>query len=290
MEIKQIGKIVGGQDGAIFGGLLFRFGSRGQGYAYDLSAVDAEREGDGIIEPLCSFTLDKAELIAPHSNAVFFGTERYEEGDELPLLYSNIYNNYAKDEDRLIGVCCVYRVERTEESFKTTLVQLIRIGFTDDGMLWCSEGGGDVRPYGNFTIDRDRGIYWAFVMRDATRTTRYFAFRLPRLADGTPDETLGVRCVTLTAADILKSFDCDYHDYVQGACLHGGKIYSVEGFHADGKHPPVMRVIDTVAGAQERYIDLVAHGCLIEPECIDFIGERCYDSDAHGTLYLVDFT
>ena len=289
MNFKHIATMASGQDGAIFGTLLFRFNAKGHCRVYDLSAVGSGDE-PVTLEAIATFTLDRADQIVPHSNAVMFGTEYAEPGDEFPLLYSNIYNNYAKTENKRTGVCCVYRLQREGDSFKTTLVQLIEIGFAADGALWCSEGGGDVRPYGNFTIDRERGLYWAFVMRDASRTTRYFAFRLPRLTDGVADQEFGVNKVVLTPADILSRFDCDYHDYVQGACCHGGKIYSVEGFHADGKHPPAMRVIDTVAGAQERYIDLVAHGCLIEPECIDFIGENCYYSDAHGALYFVDFT
>ena len=285
MKFTHIATMTSGQDGAIWGELLFRFNAKGVCRVYDMSRAAANPEMDAI----ATFTLDRAEEIVPHSNAVCFGTEYAEAGDEFPLLYSNIYNNYAKTENKQKGVCCVYRLQREGDSFKTTLVQLIEIGFTEDAELWCSEGGADVRPYGNFTVDRERDLYWAFVMRDATRTTRYFSFRLPRLADGTTDAVLGVRRVILTPADILSQFDCDYHDYVQGACTHGGKIYSVEGFHADGKHPPAMRVIDTVAGKQEKYIDLVSHNCLIEPECIDFVGDTCYYSDAHGALYLVEF-
>lgn len=287
MNFKHIATMTSGQDGAIFGSLLFRFNVKGEGHVYDLAMIDLSAEPTAL-EPIATFTLDRIEDMVPHSNAVMFGTEYVEEGDEFPLLYSNVYNNYKKSEDRREGQCCVYRLERAGESFKTTLVQVIEIGFIKDSALWCSEGVEDVRPYGNFTIDRERGLYWAFVMRDGTKATRYFSFRLPKLSDGVWDETLGVRRVTLHPYDILSQFDCPYHDYVQGACCHRGKIYSVEGFHADGKHPPAMRVIDTVAGVQESYIDLVAHNCLIEPECIDFIGEDCYYSDAHGALYLVE--
>ena len=289
MNFKHIATMASGQDGAIFGNLLFRFNAQGYGNAYDLSSIDTTAE-PAELTPLATFRLDRAEELVPHSNAVMFGTEYAEEDDEFPLLYSNVYNNYKKSEDRREGQCCVYRLERAGESFKTTLVQLIEIGFTKDSDLWCSADVADVRPYGNFTIDRERGLYWAFVMRDGTKTTRYLSFRLPKLADGAWDDSLGLRRAVLTPSEILAQFDCDYHDFVQGACCHRGKIYSVEGFHADGKHPPAMRVIDTQAGVQERYIDLVAHNCLIEPECIDFLGDTCYYSDAHGVLYTVDFS
>jgi hypothetical protein len=77
---------------------------------------------------------------------------------------------------------------------------------------------------------------------------------------------------------------------VQGGCCHNGRIYSVEGFHADGKHPPAIRVIDTVGGRELICEKLADHGCLIEPECIDFCGDVCYYSDAHGALYTIDFS
>ena len=88
---------------------------------------------DGETAPFATFALDKRELITPHSNAVFFGTEFFEEGDEFPLLYSNIYNNYSGKEEPLIGVCLVYRLMRDGDSFKTTLVQIIEI------VLLCQE-------------------------------------------------------------------------------------------------------------------------------------------------------
>ena len=285
MKIKQIATMSGAQDGAIFGNLLFRFNARGEGKVYDLSDIAEGAE----LTPIAALTLDRAAQIVPHSNAVCFGTEYVEEGDEFPLLYSHIYNTYQKCEERRVGECCVYRLRREGDGFATTLVQLIRIGFVENSDLWCSANVKDVRPYGNFTVDRERGLYWAYVMRDGSRTTRYFSFRLPRLSDGETDAALGIPCVTLTSADILSQFDCDYHDYVQGGCCHGGKIYSVEGFHADGKHPPAIRVIDTVQGMELLCERLADHGCLIEPECIDFLGDRCYYSDAHGALYTIDF-
>ena len=87
MEAKKIAQIVKGQDGAIWGNLLFRFGSKGQCCVYSLDAVLETAE------PFAQFVLDKAELIVPHSNSVAFGKERYCASDEFPLLYSNIYKS-----------------------------------------------------------------------------------------------------------------------------------------------------------------------------------------------------
>ena len=162
MEIQKIGKIYSGQDGAIFGNELFRFDSRGGGRVYDISAL---REG-GEARMIAKVTLDRADVLVPHSNAVFFGIERYEEGDPYPLLYSNVYNNYATASDPRIGTCCVYRILRDGDSFSTVLLQLIEIGFCEDAELWrATPAAHGVRPYGNFMIDRDAGAYYAYVMR-----------------------------------------------------------------------------------------------------------------------------
>ena len=197
MTIRQIAKICGDQDGAIWNNLVFRFNSRGRCRVYDLETL---KTGNPEVEaePLDEFYLDRADEICPHCNAVMFGNEYFAEGDEFPLLYSNIYNNYAKAENPMRGVCCVYRLCRTADGFSTTLVQLIQIGFVEDSRYWrSSDDAEDIRPYGNFAIDREAEIYYGFTMRDACRTTRYFSFKMPKLADGVVDEKgnpSGVRC------------------------------------------------------------------------------------------------
>ena len=226
MKFKQIASSKYGQDGAIFGNLLFRFDHLGVCSVYDLSALDFNTVVG--LSPISEFTLDRADEIAPHSNAVCFGSEYYCEGDEFPLLYSNIYNNYAKAEDRLVGVCCVYRIFRLDGGFSSKLIGLIEIGFTED-TLWRSEDVEDIRPYGNFVVDCERGHLYAYVMRDGEKKTRYFSFTLPSIKDGKPDSRFGVNKVTLTKEDILDYFDTPYHNFIQGGIAKDGKVYEVEG-------------------------------------------------------------
>lgn len=279
MLVNQIGVISGGQDGAIWGDYLFRFRSSGLGMVYRLSDLTE----------ISVFTLDKADLLAPHSNAVVFGCEYFDPTDEFPLLYCNIYNNYAKAENPMKGVCCVYRLQRDGNSFRSTLVQLIEISFTEDPQYWrSSDGATDVRPYGNFVIDPVKGEYWAFTMRDTDKTTRYFSFDLPKLADGDMDLTFGVPKVILQPKDIKVQFDCPYHNYVQGACFHDGKIYSLEGFGLGAKNVAAMRIIDTVYHRQLTYIPFFELGLTNEPELIDFSGNTCYYSDAHGNVFTLN--
>ncbi len=285
MKIKKIAKMNGNQDGAIFGDLLFRFSSRGKCLVYDIKELEGGDEATELA-PISEFLLDKADVIVPHSNAVVFGNEYYKEGDEFPLLYSNVYNNYQKEEDKRVGVLCVYRITRTDGGFTSELVQLIKIGFTYDGALWRSEGDTeDVRPYGNFVIDRERSLLYAFVMRDFNKSTRYFAFELPRLADGAVDAVTGVKALTLNACDIKDRFDTPYHKYVQGACCEGGLIYSLEGF----SKTPALRVIDPARGEQIFFFDFLSFDMGVEPEFIDFHGGACIYSDAFGNTYLLDF-
>lgn len=282
MKITQIGNITDGQDGAVFGGLLFRFKTSGLCYVYDLKNLTIETKS-----PVVSiFTLDKAEKIIPHSNSVIFSNQYYNKNDEFPLLYTNIYNNYAKYENKLTGICCVYRIWREENEFKSMLLGLIEIGFTND-KLWST--GDDRRPYGNFVIDNKNGIYHAFTMRDKDQKTRYFSFKLPDISKGIIDEKFGVKKVVLTKEDIITTFDTEYHRFIQGACCEQGKIYSLEGFSGDAVNPPALRIISPESKKQTDLIYFSDFGLTIEPELIDFENGICYYCDNHGNLYTIDF-
>ena len=93
MKIEKIARIAEGQDGAIYGTELFRFDHTGACNVY--KTEDLKRGDASELRPLATFRLDRSDVIAPHSNAVCFGREFYERDDEYPLLYSNVYNNYA---------------------------------------------------------------------------------------------------------------------------------------------------------------------------------------------------
>ena len=104
MKIEKIAKIKYGQDGAIWGGFLFRFDSDGSCAVYEMDKVCANGEE---IEAYSSFFLDRIDEVKPHSNSVVFGNEYYEGGDEFPLLYSNVYNNYALNKDMYDFLYCL---------------------------------------------------------------------------------------------------------------------------------------------------------------------------------------
>ena len=280
ITLTPLENIGGGQDGAAYGGFLFRFNSKGQGTVTRLS--DGAETG--------TVTLEGTAQICPHGNSVTFGAEKYDASDEFPLLYSNVYNTYASAADRREGVCCVYRLVRSGENFTGKLVQVLRVGFAREKGLWLSETGTDVRPYGNFAVDAEQGKLWVFVMRDAPKQTRFFGFDLPPVTAGETGEFGSAKVVTLRAEDIKSQFDTDYVHYMQGACARNGILYSVEGFtNAKSSAAPALRVIDLAAGKQVAFADLYAAGYLIEPELITFDGSRLLYSDNKGKLFEISF-
>ena len=268
LHFTQLGTIAKGQDGIIYDGCLFRFSAKGTCRVYDLQTL----------HELCAFTLDKAGILTPHSNSVSL------RGD---ILYTNLYNTYAQEEDRKEGICCAYRITREGDTFCTKLLQVIRIGFADTS-LWQSDNRRDVRPYGNFVVEGDK--LHAFVMRDESHTTRFFRFPLPDITAGEPSPW-GVPLVTLTTEDIEAQFDECYVNYMQGAICVDGLIYSVEGFnHPNDRGRPALRVFDTHRKKQVFFADLVEYGLLSEPEWIDYYDAQMYYADHAGNVYRLAFT
>ena len=283
VSVQQVFKGCVGQDGAIYGDMLFRFESNG-----DCTVFSLKRHSE-----IAKFTLDKADILKPHSNSVSFGVERISPDDEFPVLYTNIYNNYSGAEDRLEGVCCVYRIMRCGSGFSSKLVQVIKIGFVDDLSLWKSlPDNGDVRPYGNFVADVFNGRLYAFTMRDAEKVTRYFSFALPEAGEGEYSAEWDANVVVLRESDIISMFDSEYSNYLQGACAYGGMLISVEGFNvADKNQPnrPRMQVIDMEAGRQLAAVELCDYDLYVEPELVDFAGNDLIYMDASGAAAIISF-
>ncbi len=291
MKIEPISKICSGQDGAIFRDFLFRFDGAGVCHVYRMTDILAGEDPAKDRTPIDIFTLDQTERLCPHSNSVMFGCAYGSPTDEFPVLYTNIYTTYQKEANKRKGMCAVYRITRNGTRFSSELIQVLRIGFTEDPMLWhSSEARKDVRPYGNFALDPGKEILYAFTMRDESHTTRYFAFRVPKLTDGVISADYGVREVVLEPSDILMKFDCPYHHFLQGACFHDGKIYSVEGFCNDPVNPPAVRILDPAQKRQIFYGDFTKLGYFDEAELIDFHGDTCYYSDIAGNFFRLTFS
>ena len=97
------------------------------------------------------------------------------------------------------------------------LVQTIKINFCDEEP-WTD--GEDIRPYGNFFIDTDKSVLYAYTLRDALHVTRFFRFDLPKISDGD---------VNLNVNDIREQFDIPYIPYVQGNAYCNGKVLICSG-------------------------------------------------------------
>lgn len=285
MTAERIGKVESGQDIAVYGEYLFDFVAHGiclgECSVYKISSIKTENGEES--EPICRFILDKTDVIIPHCNTACFGNEFYEEGDEFPILYLNVYNTYQKCDNRREGMCCAYRIQRNGNSFTSTLCQIIEIDFVENTELWKSYSGReDRRPYGNFIVDRENGKYYGYVMRDKTKKTRYFSFDLPKVRDGEIDIRFGIRVKKLREEDINFFFDGEYAP-LQGGCVHRGLIYSVSG----GPNDPELRVIDPNSGTEKFKFDLLDLGIRLEAEGIEFFRDTCYYVAGHGDTYVL---
>ncbi len=246
------------QDGCIFNDFFFKFHSDGKAVVHSMVSH----------EELGTFVLDKADIFQPHCNATCFGNTYVEDSDQFPLLYANIYNSYGKESDRRLGHFGVYRIFKDQNGFSSKLIQIIKIGFTDNNGLWHSANGIDRSPYGNFVVDTDKNHLWAFVTRDQGHSTRFFCFDLPCFKAGKMDERYGVPVLELEVSDIQTLFDVPYSYYLQGACYHDGRIYSTEGLGTDD-NPSVIRVVDLEAKAEDFVADVQTDGYKKEAEFID---------------------
>lgn len=259
------------QDGAIYGGMIFKFHSDGLCNVFSMET--GKRVG--------GFVLNQADAYKPHCNAVCFSNEFYQEGDEFPLLYANIYNNYNKDEfeDKRPGMFCVYRIFREGGSFKSRLLQVIRVDFAGaepwrSGWNEEKQSFTDRSPWGNFIIDTDNNKLWAFVTRDENHTTRFFCFDIPKV-----EKTETTAFVKLTKGMVQRTFDIPYSWYLQGACYHDGKIYSTEGMGTDA-NPTGIRVVDLEHGIEDCLVNLHADDSYRrEAEFIDFADGVCWYGD-----------
>lgn len=279
---QKIGSIGSGQDGAIYGNHLFHFQKDGSCRVFQ---IDPETLTPS---PIGSFTLDRTDLIVPHSNASVFGPYRYHKNDPYPLLYTNIYNNYEKEQDKKEGTLAVYRIMYHGGKFSSRLVQIIRVDFTEDLTLWKSlPDNKDARIFGNFVFDNDKKEIYAFTMRDKEQVTRFFAWNFPKISKRDIDPKTGICNTVLSKQKILRQFDCVYFNYLQGATCFNQVIYSTEGFTKSKKNPPCLRLVDIRKKSMGNTISipLTEKGLVIEPEFIDFYKGQLLYADVQGNLY-----
>lgn len=248
----------GGQGGCHYGDYMFRFNTDNTFKVYKISTK----------ELIGTFTLDGN--LSPHCNMACFGTEFYDSDDEFPLVYVNAYNNTSLP----LGTLYAFRMVKTDNTFTSTLIQTISIGFTNNS-IWSN---GDYRPYGNFVIDTDKNYLYAYVPRDTINKTRFFKFELPILSDGSS--------ITLNTDDILEQFDTEFVLIPQDNCYYNGKIYICSGL-GTSEYKGYIKVIDLIKKSQVSVVNLSDALLTFEPEAIDIFDKNLYCGA--GSLYKFKF-
>lgn len=236
-----------GQDSACYNNKLFNFDSTGKFKVFNL--INNEYIGQG--------QLDEYDTIKPHNNCVCFGNEFVDENDRYPLLYTNAYNtaNLPK------GTCYVHRIIENENLYSTELKQTIRINFTDN-IIWTD--GNDIRPYGNFLVDKDNNYLYVYTLKDNEKITRIFKFNLPKLEDG--------ENVALNIEDIIDYFDVDYFPYIQGAVCYNGKLFISAGNNSMIQNSSALHVVNPYSKQEESYINLSS--LFNEPEVVEVYNNK----------------
>ena len=184
------------------------------------------------------------------------------------------------------GYCCVYRITENNNTITSELVQIIKIGFTEDNNLWSSTS--DIRPYGNFVVDVDLNKLYVFVMKDSSpRVTRFFKFNIPSLSVGEYDSTYQCNVVTLQSLDILEYFDLEYSNYLQGCCIYNNSLITLEG-NSSGTNS-IIKFIDLTSKSISAKIYLSGIGLNQEFEMVDVCNNELYLISINGYLYKFKF-
>ena len=190
-------------------------------------------------------------------------------------VYSNVYNNYSSQSDKHIGECCVYEVHGAANVWANSLVQVLKVGFINDLDHWPA--ASESRPYGNFLVDEENEFLYVYVMYSSKKQTYWYKFDLPDVSDGVWDEGYDCYVKILDITDVKDQWTTPLQNYVQGACVHDGLIWSTEGFSAtSGTNLARMRIIDPSRKSQIAVFNFYADGDPVEPEFIDFYNGRCY--------------
>ena len=252
------------QSGVIAGDqYLFVIGSAGSVRPYDITTSPWTK--------LTDFDLGDLSTLAPHCNSAFFGLEKYDNGDDYPILFVNAYNAPGLPLGTLYG----YRVVKTTVNdapvFTATLVQTITVGFTDNA-IWTD--GNDIRPYGNFVLDTDNNVLYAYTLRDADQVTRFFGFNMPALSGGDK---------TFTTANIITQFDVPYFPVIQDNAYINGMVFIGSGL-ANAGH---IRVVSLLSQSYTNDIYNPTFGDNKEPELVIYHNGKILEGN--GLMYWLTF-
>ena len=183
---------------------------------------------DNGIQMLRHFSL-ASQMPENHANVAFFGTERYDKGDEFPLLY---VSQCSKQRYRgMKDVCFVERISLTEApKLVQTIVFDDRDGLFGYALQWMIDRKRNLLiGYGNTVENLGAGNRW-----------RTMTFPLPKLSDGSvvhlhPGDAIDNYCIQ----DLDARFPSNHIG--QGACVIKDQMFIPVGVGTE-KHPSIIYV------------------------------------------------
>ena len=199
-----------------------------------------------------------------HCNNINFGSEKYDQNDDFPLLYISMEN---VDEHK----CLVYRIQESSGIFSATLVQTITYPTPSVVSMY----------YPNCVLDNINKLFYiiGYTQNSYVAANNNYlkicAYNMPSLSEGN---------VLLDIADALYTFEVRSLTATQGCFVYGGNIIQVYGL-------PVVDVnmyIGQISTASKRFttlIDLNEIKLPYEPESIFMYKNNIYVLFVNRQIY-----
>ena len=190
---------------------------------------------------------------ARHANCQNFTTEFFLPEDDFPLLL--VSGSESREGVDMTGESYLIRFYWNGYGFKASLVQTIK---TVPGTYIDANGNQfTFSKYSNIMVDRKSGHLFVI------SSSGIFEMKLPPLYDNNGNI---ISQTNLTSDNIIRRIDFKYKTkYAQGACLHEGIAYVVDGISSN-----YMQVIDISTGERLALIRMADFGFNHEIEDVTF--------------------
>lgn len=203
-----------------------------------------------------------------HCNCVSFGTEKYDNADEYPLLYISMQD--PNSSVTTVHKCLVFRVQYIGGHFTFTLVQTITYPEWAEGFY-----------YANAVVDKENKKMILLSLTnypyigDYGNTLKYYVFDLPKLSDGN---------VTLQIADSL--YNATIYDIPAN---QDAKVYNNKLYLSTATNYGKIYVVDLSTNKVVSIVDLYNNGISAEPEGLAIYDERILSIQSDRKVYELEF-
>lgn len=237
------------QGGACYGDYLFMFTENNTTcWVYNLST-------NTLVQTITIPSEERGFVSDCHCNTVNFGTEKYNEGDDFPLVYvSTGYNDGTNS-----GVL-VYRIVNSNNTYSLTLVQTVKF---------------PKKSWTEFVVGDDGNCFVCY-----TNTRTIYRMKMPKLSDG--DITLDME----EALEVYQFTPQEFESANQNRFYYQGKMYVISGASGYG----LLIVLDLLKRTREAIVDLNSIGIIGEPEA-NFIwdGKLCVACRSDASIHALYF-